>query len=150
MAFHLHYYPNPVNNGSNKYNYQELNLTSGHEAAKHIKTDTRIHSKPGVEILPDLQLPLVTPLGGLIVFSDAQMHSSGPNSTGKTRFSTDFPTVHLADLEESIGAIGNDSECTGTTMYDYVQVSSLDHIPDEIVRKYWKGNITSILKAEIT
>ena len=94
----------------------------------------------------DPQLRIVTAPGGMIVFSGAQMHSSVPNSTGKTRFSIDFRTVNLADLEEMGGATNIDSECTGTTMSDYLQVSTLNHIRDDIVRKYLEGNITSLIK----
>jgi hypothetical protein len=146
MAFHPHYYSRPVKNGSNKYNYQEWNETSRREAANHIKTDTRIQPRPEEIIALDPQIRIVTPPGGMIAFSGAQMHSSVPNSTGKTRFSIDFRTVYLADLEEMRGAKNIDSECSGTTMLDYLQVSTLNHIPDEIVSKYWKGNIYSLLE----
>ena len=149
MAFYPHYYSNPVINSSNKYNYQEWNETSRHEAAKHIKTDTRIQPKPEENIVLDPQLRIVTAPGGVIVFSGAQMHSSVPNSTGKTRFSIDFRTVHLADLEDGIGAINIDSECTGTTMSDYLHVNTLSNIRDDIVSKYWKGNITSLISAKV-
>jgi hypothetical protein len=147
MAFHPHYYSNAVINSSSKYNYQEWNETSRLEAAKHIKTDTRIQPKPQENIVLDPQLRIVPPPGGMIVFSAAQMHSSVPNLTGKTRFSIDFRTVHLGDLKEMRGAINIDSACTGTTMLDYLQVNTLDHIQDDIVNKYWKGNVTCLINS---
>jgi hypothetical protein len=144
MAFHPHYFSKPIENGSNKYNYQQWNETSRQEAAKHIKNDTRVQPKPEEEMLLDPQLRVVTPPGGMIAFSAAQMHSSVPNATGKTRFSIDFRTVNIADIEEMLGATNIDSKCTGTTMIDYLQASTLNHVPDEIIRKYWSGNIKSL------
>ena len=38
--------------------------------------------------------------GGTIVFSAAQLHSTVPNTTDRTRFSIDFRTVNLDDLRE--------------------------------------------------
>ena len=46
MAFHPAYWNRPVKNGSRAYNYEEWNRTSRLEAAKHVKTDTRVQPKP--------------------------------------------------------------------------------------------------------
>ena len=48
------------------------------------------------------------------MFAGAQLHSSVPNMSGKTRFSIDFRTVHSDDLLSRSGAPNIDSECTGT------------------------------------
>jgi hypothetical protein len=143
MAFHPDYFSRPIKNGSNKYNYQQWNETGRQEAAKHINDDTRIQPKPEERMLLDPQLRIATAPGGMIVFSAAQMHSSVPNTTGKTRFSIDFRTVHLSDLEHVRGAKNIDSRCTGTTMGDYLQASTLNHVPDEISCKYASGNVSS-------
>lgn len=148
MAFHPHYYSNPVKNSSNKYNYQEWNETSRYDATRHIKTDTRIQPRSEEDLALDPQLRIVTAPGGMVIFSAAHMHSSVPNSTGKTRFSIDFRTVHLEDLDQIGGAINVDSECTGTTMYDYLQTSTFNHIRDDIVSKYLKGNIATMVNTK--
>jgi hypothetical protein len=150
MAFHPQYYSNPVKNSSNKYNYQEWNETSRYDAANHIKSDTRVQPRSEENIALDPQLRIVTAPGGMVVFSAAHMHSSVPNSTGKTRFSIDFRTVHLGDLKEMGGATNVDSECTGTTMYDYLQASTFNHIRDDIVSKYLEGNIATLISAKQT
>jgi hypothetical protein len=62
----------------------------------------------------DPQVRLICPVGGLILFSAAQMHSSVSNTSGVTRFSIDFRTVHLDDAVEKRGAPNIDSSCTGT------------------------------------
>jgi len=132
MAFHPAYWNRPVKNGSRIYNYEEWNRTSRVEAAKHVKTDTRVQPKPEEPMELDPQLRLLPPPGGLILFSGAQMHSSVPNDSGRTRFSIDFRTVHLGDVEARRGAPNIDSECTGTTMRDYLRVSDLAHIPEQL------------------
>ncbi len=64
-----------------------------------------------------------------------------PNTTGRTRFSIDFRTVHLDDVEAFRGAPNVDSACTGTTMADYLRASDLEHLPDEVVAAYDPGPI---------
>jgi len=59
-----------------------------------------------------------------------------PNTSGYTRFSIDFRTVHLDDVREGVGAPNLDSECTGTTMRDYLCCEDLARIPDELIAKY--------------
>ena len=136
MAFHPHYFSKAVKNGSRNYNYQAWNETSRKEAAKHIKSDTREQPKPEEELILDPQVRIVSPPGGMVVFSAAHMHSSIPNFTGKTRFSIDFRTVHLDDLINDKGAENIDSHCTGTTVGDYLQIESLENIPESVVARF--------------
>jgi hypothetical protein len=67
------------------------------------------------------------------------MHSSVPNTSGKTRFSIDFRVVHRDDVAAQRGAPKVDEECTGTTMRDYLCGSDLSHIPDDLVALYDDG-----------
>jgi hypothetical protein len=139
MAFHPRYWSEPVRNGSREYNYDEWNRTSRQEAGKHIKTDTRKQPKAEQPLELDPQLRLLPPPGGIILFSAAQMHSSVPNDSGRTRFSIDFRTVHLGDVTARRGAPNIDSECTGTTMRDYLRGSDLSHVPEDLCRAYEAG-----------
>jgi phytanoyl-CoA dioxygenase PhyH len=136
LAFHPRYWHTPIRNSSRTYNYAVWNATSRKEAAKHVKSDTRVQPKPEEDIELDPQVRPICEPGGLIIFSAAQMHSSVPNTSGKTRFSIDFRTVHLDDLAERRGAPNIDSECTGTTMGDYLRISDLEHVPDELIEAY--------------
>ena len=63
------------------------------------KTRGRCRARPSRCEL-DPQIRLICPVGGLVLFSAAQMHSSVPNTSGVTRFSIDFRTVHLDDVVE--------------------------------------------------
>jgi len=136
LAFHPRYWYTPVKNSSRTYNYAVWNATSRKEAAKHVKSDTRVQPKPEEDIELDPQVRPICEPGGLIIFSAAQMHSSVPNTSGRTRFSIDFRTVHLDDVADRQGAPNIDSECTGTTMGDYLRISDLEHIPDELIKTY--------------
>jgi len=139
MAFHPLYWSRPVRNGSSGYNYAEWNRTSRFQAAQQIGVDTRVQPKPEEPMELDPQLRVMTPVGGMLLFSAAQMHSTVPNTTGRTRFSIDFRTVHLDDVAAFRGAPNVDSACTGTTMSDYLRASDLAHIPAELVAQYEPG-----------
>jgi hypothetical protein len=87
-----------------------------------------IELEPQVRIVPDV--------GGMLIFSAAQLHSTVQNTTSRTRFSIDFRTVNLDDLREGIGAPNVDAECTGTTLGDFLRASDLEPLPEEIIAKY--------------
>jgi hypothetical protein len=139
MAFYPRYWSRAVRNGSRHYNYAEWNRRSRFGAAKHISTDTRVQPRPEEPVELEPQLRVVTPTGGLLLFSGAHLHSTVPNTTGATRFSIDFRTVHLDDVEAFRGAPNVDSSCTGTSMGDYLRGSDLSHIDQEIVAAYEPG-----------
>ena len=136
MAFHTRYFDEAVKNGSADFNYYEWNAKFRGETAKHVKKDTRKQPKPEQEIELDPQVRVVTAPGDVLVFSSAQLHSTVPNNSGRTRFSIDFRTVNLDDLEARRGAPNLDSECTGTTMREYLRVTDLEHVPGEVIEMY--------------
>jgi hypothetical protein len=136
MAFHPRYWSQPVRNSSRTYNYHEWNRTSRFNAAQHVRQDTRIQPRAEEPLELEPQLRVITPVGGTLIFSAAQMHSTVPNQTGRTRFSIDFRTVQLGDVEAFRGAPNIDSSCTGTTLGDYLRVSDLARIPDGTIAPY--------------
>jgi hypothetical protein len=148
MAFHPGYWGRPVRNGSREYNYDEWNRTSRVDAAKHIKTDTRKQPKAEEPMELDPQIRLIPPVGGIILFSGAQMHSTVPNDSGRTRFSIDFRTVHYDDVVNHQGAPNIDSECTGTTMRDYLRGTDLAHLAEDVCLGYEAG--TPLVGVEAT
>jgi hypothetical protein len=133
MAFHPQYFDRPVINSSSEYDYDAWNRTGRQEAAKQVKKETRKQPRPEepLDLEPDLRI--VTPPGGTIVFSAAQLHSTVPNTTNRTRFSIDFRTVNLDDLVEGIGAANRDSDCTGTTLRDFLRASDLEPLPEDVI-----------------
>lgn len=139
MAFHPRYWNKPVKNSSQTYNYQEWNAHNRFNAAQHIKTDTRVQPKPEEPLELTPQIRVITNVGGIIIFSGANMHSTVPNNTGKTRFSIDFRTVNFDDLVNRKGAPNIDSACTGTPMKDYLRGTDLQQLSDEIFEMYVHG-----------
>jgi hypothetical protein len=139
MAFHPQFWSNPLKNTSSDFNYQEWNRVARFAAAQQIGVDERAqpHAVEPVQTEPDIRL-LPSP-GGIIIFSGAQLHSSVPNSSGRTRFSIDFRTVHLADVQALRGAPNVDSRPTGTTMGDYLRCTDLSHLPASATAPYDAG-----------
>ncbi|MFN6528754.1 hypothetical protein [Nostoc sp. ChiSLP03a] len=133
MAFHPRYWSQPVKNSSRDYNYAQWVKESRKNAALHIKTDTRKqpHAEETLEMEPQLQL--ITQVGGMILFSGAQMHSTIPNTSGYTRFSIDFRTVHFDDVIAQKGAPNIDSACTGTSLGDFLRGTDFYPITDTLL-----------------
>jgi hypothetical protein len=136
LAFHPRYWSQPVRNGSSRYNYYEWNKDSRRNAAQHIKTDTRDQPRPEEPMELDPQVRAICRTGGMILFSGAQMHSTVPNTSGYTRFSIDFRTVHIDDVVAKRGAPNIDSACTGTTLRDFLCGTDLSPIPEDIALLY--------------
>jgi hypothetical protein len=144
MAFHPRYWSEAVKNSSSGYNYYVWNkLHRGENVARLTKEDPRPLPRATEPMELDPQIRLICPVGGIILFSAAQMHSSVPNTSGITRFSIDFRTVHLDDAAEKRGAPNIDSACTGTVMRDYLNGADLSRVPDEIIALYDDGTSDS-------
>ncbi len=139
MAFHPEYWTTPLKNGSATFNYYEWNSTGRKNAAAQIKTDTRKQPKPEEPVKLDPQIRLITPAGGVQLFSAAQLHSTVPNDSGRARYSIDFRTVHLDEVLSKGGAPNLDSACTGTSLRDFMRGSDLQRMPEEIVSTYDTG-----------
>lgn len=140
MAFHPQYFATPVPNTSAGYDYQRWNATSRFNAAQHVGKDTREQPKPTVPVAPEPDLRLVPPVGGLIVFSAAQLHSSCENRSGRTRYSIDFRTVDGDDAAAARGAPNLDAWCTGTAMPDFLRVTDLAGVPADVVALHLPGH----------
>lgn len=140
MAFHPRYFNRPVKNTSRAYNYYLWNQQHrGAHVAQYVKEDPRPLPRASEPLELEPQIRLLVPPGALILFSGAQLHSSVPNTSGKTRFSIDFRTVHRGDAAAGRGAARCDEECTGTTMRDYRRATDLTPMPEEIIALYSDG-----------
>jgi len=139
MAFHPRYFADAVKNSSSGYDYDEWNRTGRQQAAQQIRKETRAQPEPQEELELEPDVRVVTPVGGVLIFSGAQMHSTVPNTTTRTRFSIDFRTVNLDDLADGNGAPNVDSECTGTTLGDFLRASDLTPISEEVIAHYQAG-----------
>ena len=95
---------------------------------------SRVDLAPDHQIDP--QIRLICPVGGLILFSAAQMHSSVPNTSGVTRFSIDFRTVNIDDVQSRREASNVDSECTGTSLRDFLRARDFQRIAEGVALTY--------------
>lgn len=138
MGFYPRYFDEPVQNNSEIYNYYEWNEKSRAQASQHVKSDTREQPKAQQELEP-VTVRFLPPPGGIILFSGTQLHETVPNKANLARYSIDFRTVNIDDVENRVGAHNLDSRCTGTTMRDYLRASDQTHIPEEVVRLYDDG-----------
>jgi len=136
MAFHLRYFDEAIKNSSDGYDYGEWNRTGRKEAAKQVKVETRKQPMPEEPIELEPQVRIVPDVGGMLIFSAAQLHSTVPNTTSRTRFSIDFRTVNIDDLVEGRGAPNVDANCTGTTLRDFLRASDLAQLPEDLVARY--------------
>ena len=136
FAFHPKYWDAPVKNSSNEYNHYEWNKTGRANASKEVKADTRKQPKPTEELELEPEIRVVVPPGGLILFSGAHLHSTVPNTSGRSRFSVDFRTANLDELKAMGGAPNLDRECTGTTLFELRRASDLAPVPEEVIRLY--------------
>ena len=136
MAFHPRYFDSAVRNSSDTYNYYRWNAESRRDAAKMVGADSRQQPKPQEPVELDPQIRVIAPVGGPLAFSGNQLHSSVPNTTDVTRFSIDFRTVHLDDLVLDRGAKNVDCACTGTTLRDFINCTTGERLPEEIVAGY--------------
>jgi len=139
MAFHPHYWSQPVENGSQEFNYYEWNAVGRANAASQIKTDTRKQPRPLGPLQLDPHVRIVTEPGGIILFSAAQLHSTVPNTSGRTRYSLDFRTTHFEDLRNRLGAPNMDSYCTGTSLRDFLRARDWALMPEDVVAMYDSG-----------
>jgi hypothetical protein len=131
LAFHPKYWATPVANSSNQFAYSEWLINGRKNSATNISKDTREQPKPLEKIEPNPQLRLVCQPGGIILFSAAQLHSSVPNQTGKTRFSIDFRTININDVELGKGAPNIDSACQDLTLGDFLRASDFATLDKE-------------------
>jgi len=145
MAIHPQYFDRSIKNNSRDYNYQKWNLESRQNAAQHVKADTRVQPRPEEPVELHPQLRLVCKVGSLFQFSAACLHSTVPNTTDVVRYSIDFRTVHFADALNRLGAPNVDSQCTGTTMGDYLRGTDLSNLPPQLISMYDGG--TKVMSA---
>jgi hypothetical protein len=86
-----------------------------------------------LELLPESEeLRYGAQPGDAIIFAAAQLHASAPNTSGRTRFSLDFRTINLDDLEQGRGAPNIDCEAKGTTLPDFLRLG--DFTPLDVER----------------
>jgi hypothetical protein len=121
MQFDVASFARAVPNTSGEFDYYQNNkarLTT----ATQISGERQIRPA-AVNHTPAGELIVLPAPGSVLLFSGAQLHASIPNTSGKARFSVDFRTVDVADIQADRGAPMVDVACTGTAIRDFLGVS---------------------------
>ena len=71
-----------------------------------------------------------------MIFSGDQLHATTPNTSGRTRYSVDFRTVHAPDVHSGTGAPRADVACQGTSLRDFHRMGDGAALPDEDIARY--------------
>ena len=140
VAFHPRYFNRRVPNDSERYNYYEWNTKYRAAAANQIGRESRPLPGPTEDVELESQIRFVVPVGGVILFSAAQLHSSVPNTSGKTRFSIDFRTVHAGDIRAGKGAPTPDVYCTGSNIRDFMRTRDFAPVANDVVELFRDGS----------
>jgi hypothetical protein len=143
MAFHPEHFDRPVPNDSSKYNYYEWNAKHRASATANVNAESRPLPGPVEPIDLGSSTVFVPAVGGTIRFSGAQLHSSVPNTSGRTRLSIDFRTVHIGDVRAGRSALNVDGACTGSSIRDFISGADLSAMPDDVVHVFDDGTEAS-------
>jgi len=144
MEFYPHGFGAQVENNSGDYDYYVANTWRGDIKSFSGGKDARVHPAPVHGIGPDdTRLTVVPPLGGIMLFSGDQLHASIPNTSGITRYSIDFRTVHVDDIRGGTGAPVADVACTGTALRDFKRLTDGAAFTEDEVAPYDSEGILS-------
>jgi phytanoyl-CoA dioxygenase PhyH len=136
MSLYPGYWKNPIKNSSKDFNYDEWCQKGRVLATSQTGVDTRKHPLPQEEIDVTTETRFVLSSAEAMIFSASQLHATAPNTSGKTRFSLDFRTIHLDDILEGRGAPNIDNDSTGTTLNDFFRASDLEKISPDIIDSF--------------
>jgi hypothetical protein len=133
MRFDLDSFDQVVPNNSSEFDYYRINIARLNTASQ---TSGEQQARPTA--LNDMAvkgLTIVPPPGAAMLFSGAQLHASIPNTSGSARFSVDFRTVDVADLNAGRGAPLVDVSCSGTSIRDFRRVSDNASFHEDLVTR---------------
>lgn len=136
LALHPQYFSREIQNSSGNFDYDDWVNVGRRHAHKHVKHDDRVQPRAEEPLELEPSLRVINGVGGVHLFSAAQLHSSVPNTTNETRLSIDFRTIHLDDIVACRGAVNVDSAATGTNLGDFLRVADLQVVEPAIVGEY--------------
>lgn len=143
LALHTNYFNRRIQNSSDCFDYNDWVNNGRRNAHQHVKKDERVQPQAIEPLDLDADVRIVTPPGGVQIFSAAHLHSSVPNTSKETRLSIDFRTVHLDDIQSRRGAKNLDNHCRGTNLGDFIRVDNLSPIATELVEDYARARCSN-------
>lgn len=126
LALFPTYCSRAIRNTSAGYDHDKWVSTYRFKATEQITAEARPHPMPTEDVDRSSELRVVGNPGDLLIFSSQQLHGTVPNTSGITRFSIDFRTVHIDDLLAARGAKNVDCRATGSALSGYVRASDFE------------------------
>lgn len=133
MSMFPDYWDRAVPNSSDGFDYDEWCRVGRQQATSQTTVDTRKHPLPLAAIETRSDTRFCGMPGDLLMFSSAHLHATAPNTSGRTRFSIDFRTLHLDDIAAGRGAPNVDSRARGTTLGDFLRAADFSRIDAALV-----------------
>ena len=122
FAFYPDWFARPVGNNSEEFDHDRWtkhgpSLRIGWQDARHGAS----HLYPGHvgDLEPGTVVSFAAKEAEVVLFAGSHFHQTRKNSTGRTRFSIDFRSVHLDDHAAGRGAPNVDNRSTGSALGDY-------------------------------
>jgi hypothetical protein len=134
MAFDPRNFSNAVKNDSERFNYYVRNVERK-DVTQFVKEDPRIQPSALALDSDEPEFRLLPEVGGIIVFSAAQLHTTITSADCLSRYSIDFRTVSRSDIENDRSAANIDTRCIGTALRDFHRVGDGEAMPEELARK---------------
>jgi Phytanoyl-CoA dioxygenase (PhyH) len=131
MTFDLGSFDQAVDNTSEHFDYYRNNVARLQTASQVTREEQARPAAPGHTARQELVV-LPAP-GAVLLFAGTHLHASIPNASGRARFSVDFRTVDVADVEAGRGAPTVDVHCTGTAIRDFLNVANGAPFAEETV-----------------
>lgn len=127
FEFFPDYFGRAVQNDSEIFDFDEW-VSKGQE--KRIgwqnKNTGRTAAYPSLKEAPTGNtIPVIANAGDILLFSGQHLHQTRHNTTGRTRFSLDFRTVDLLDVENNIEANNVDNRSTGSSITQFIRPQEL-------------------------
>lgn len=118
FAIYEDYFRRPIANDSAEFDYEWFRAEAGWQ--NHSKRGAKVtYPEPKEPIRSKQTKSFDLAAGALLLFSASHLHQTIPHSSGETRFSIDFRTVHKADYANGRGAPNVDNESRGSALVDY-------------------------------
>jgi hypothetical protein len=131
LAFHPRYWERPLLNSSQDFDFErwyrarrtaEMPTSGSPEDARALEP---------VELAPEVRV--ASRVGGVFMFSPAQLYSIVPNPSMRTGFAVHFRTANVSDLLRGVGAPNLDARPRGSALTALSRCDDLSPFPKELL-----------------
>jgi hypothetical protein len=131
LAFHPRYWERPVLNSSEHFDFdrwQTARRTAGRPTSASPEDARALEP---VELAPEVRV--ACRVGGVFMFSPAQLYSIVPDPALRTGFALHFQTAHESDLLRGVGAPNLDARPRGSALVALSRCDDFSPVPKELM-----------------